>query len=293
LLKVFLDGDTSKTVFSKPFMVLDPKVSVAAQVVQPFTPQLFNTHQRVRFTANVKQINSFSAPQQIKAVILQNNRWDVAQKDIMPTFLRGNILEYNQEQIGVFPGGKEWRWLDLRSFRLQSDRVESGEYGPDKRTFFLKKDADKTGDRYVYFPDYNGAFEITTYESVNPLWQGDYATIHFRLGKRDGAPFSGEDIYLFGGFTEYQINDSWKMNYDAESGEYKLPVLMKQGYYNYSYVAVSQNDKNIRRIMEGDYWETENSYTVLLYYKSFTDRNDQLIGMSTINSRTDKPGFSF
>jgi hypothetical protein len=30
-----------------------------------------------------------------------------------------------------------------------------------------------------------------------------------------------------------------------------------------------------------------------LYYKSFTDRNDQLIGMSTINSRTDKPGFSF
>jgi hypothetical protein len=293
LLKVFLDGDTSKTVFSKPFMVLDPKVSVAAQVVQPFTPQLFNTHQRVRFTANVKQINSFSAPQQIKAVILQNNRWDVAQKDIMPTFLRGNILEYNQEQIGVFPGGKEWRWLDLRSFRLQSDRVESGEYGPDKRTFFLKKDADKTGDRYVYFPDYNGAFQITTYESVNPLWQGDYATIHFRLGKRDGAPFSGEDIYLIGGFTEYELNDSWKMKFDTASGEYKLPVLMKQGYYNYSYVAVSQKDKNLRRIMEGDYWETENSYTILLYYKSFTDRNDQLIGMSTINSRTDKPGFSF
>ncbi|MEY4702283.1 MAG: hypothetical protein RIR96_180 [Bacteroidota bacterium] len=293
LLKVFLDGDTSKTVFTKPFMVLDPKVAVSAQVLQPFTPQLFNTHQRIKFTANVKELNSFSAPQQIKAVILQNNRWDIAQKDISPTFLRGNILEYNQEQIGVFPGGKEWRWLDLRSFRLQSDRVESGTYGPEKREFVLKKDIDKSGDRYVYFPDYNGAYNITTCESINPLWQGDYATIQFRLGKTDGNPYSREDVYLIGGFTGYMLNDKWKMNYDPESGEYRLNALMKQGYYNYAYVALGQTQDKLRRPLEGDYWETENSYTILLYYKSFTDRNDQLIGMSTINSRTDKPGFSF
>jgi hypothetical protein len=274
-------------------MVLDPKVAVSAQVLQPFTPQLFNTHQRIKFTANVKELNSFSAPQQIKAVILQNNRWDIAQKDISPTFLRGNILEYNQEQIGVFPGGKEWRWLDLRSFRLQSDRVESGTYGPEKREFVLKKDIDKSGDRYVYFPDYNGAYNITTCESINPLWQGDYATIQFRLGKTDGNPYSREDVYLIGGFTGYMLNDKWKMNYDPESGEYRLNALMKQGYYNYAYVALGQTQDKLRRPLEGDYWETENSYTILLYYKSFTDRNDQLIGMSTINSRTDKPGFSF
>ena len=31
----------------------------------------------------------------------------------------------------------------------------------------------------------------------------------------------------------------------------------------------------------------------LVYYKSFTDRSDQLIGVATFDSRTDKPGLSF
>jgi hypothetical protein len=293
LLKVFLDGDTSKTVFTRPFLVLDPKVAVSANVVQPFTPQWFNTHQRIRFTANVKSINSFSAPQQIKAVIIQNNRWDNAQKNITPTFLRGNILEYNQEQTGVFPAGREWRWLDLRSFRLLSDRIENGVYNPQQQSMLLKTDVDRSSERYVYFPDYNGSFNISTYESINPLWQGDYATIRFRFAKPDGNPYTGEDIYVAGGFTDFILSPKWKMQYNPVSGYYELETLMKQGYYNYSFWAQSTTDPKQIRVLEGNYWETENSYTILLYYKSFTDRNDQLIGMSTINSRSDKPGFSF
>ena len=46
-------------------------------------------------------------------------------------------------------------------------------------------------------------------------------------------------------------------------------------------------------MLEGDYWETENSYTILMYYKAFNDRADQLIGVAQIDSRTDRPGFSF
>jgi hypothetical protein len=110
LLKVFLDGDTSKLVFTKRMYVLEQKAVIAAEVVQPFTPQYFNTHQKIKFSANIKDLNSFSAAQQMKAVILQNNRWDNAQKDIPPTFVRGNVLEYNSENIAIFEGGKEWRW---------------------------------------------------------------------------------------------------------------------------------------------------------------------------------------
>ena len=70
-------------------------------------------------------------------------------------------------------------------------------------------------------------------------------------------------------------------------------LFLKQGYYNYTYIAVDKNNPLQRRDLEGDYWETENSYTILMYYKSFTDRADQLIGIGKINSRTDKPGISF
>ena len=293
LLKVFLDGDTSKLVFTKQMLVLDPKASVSAAVVQPFTPQFFNTHQKIKFTANIQGINTFSAAQQVKVVVLQNNRWDIAQRDIAPTFVRGNVLDFSAENIAVFPAGKEWRWLDLRSFRLQSDRVDSAHYNKSSTEIFLKTDVDRTGQRYVYFPDYNGSYNISTYESINPFWQGDYATVHFNFAQPDGNPYPNRDIYLAGYFTGYDLSDKWKMQFNETTRKYECTAFPKQGYYNYTYIARDQGEPFKETELEGNYWETENSYTILVYYKSFTDRSDQLIGVSSIDSRTDKPGFSF
>ncbi len=293
LLKVFLDGDTSKTVFTKQMLVLEPKAMIDASVVQPFTPQYFFTHQRLKFNANIKDINSFSVAQQVKVVILQNNRWDNAQRDIVPTFVRGNLLEYNTENTGMFAGGKEWRWLDLRSFRLLSDRVERGVYNQGQQELNLKTDHNREGERYVYFSDYNGMYNIASYESINPLWQSDYATIHFSFANKDAKAFENKDLYLIGQFTGFELNQQWKMKYSEETGKYQCDAYLKQGFYNYAYVTVDRNNPHQIESLEGNYWETENSYTILIYYKSFTDRNDRLIGMSSINSRRDKPGFSF
>ncbi|MEO7263914.1 MAG: DUF5103 domain-containing protein [Ferruginibacter sp.] len=293
LLKVFLDADTSKLVFTKQMMVVDLKSNITATVIQPFTAQLFNTHQRLRFSASINGLNSFSAAQQVKAVILQNNRWDIAQRDIVPTFVRGNTLEYNTENVAVFPAGKEWRWLDLRSFRLQSDRIDSGSYKKSSTELFVKPDVDRSSQRYVYFPDYDGMYNIITYESINPQWQGDYASVYFTYIPPDGKAYSGEDLYLAGGFTGYSLSDKWKMKYNDEKAVYETSAFLKQGYYNYTYLLANDNKELQPRSLEGSYWETENSYTILLYYKSFTDRTDQLIGISQVNSRNDRPGFSF
>lgn len=292
ILKVYLNGDTSKLVFTKRLLVVEKAAGISAQVIQPFTPDLFKTHQKVKFNANLIDVNSFSAAQQVKAVILQNNRWDQAQKNIAPTFVRGASLEFNSENTGIFPGGKEWRWLDLRSLRLLSDRVRDGEFLKDSTILFLKTDIDRRPERYVYFPDYNGMYQITTYETINPLWQGDYALVNFSLAMPNGA-LPNEDIYLTGAFTGYDKSEKWKMKFNEETNLYETTAFLKQGYYNYSYTAVSKSDIKKETSLEGNYWETENSYTILLYYKAFTDRNDRLIGISQINSRTDKPGFSF
>ena len=293
LLKVFLDGDTSKAVFTKRMYVLDPKAGIAAEVVQPFTPQLFNTHQRLKFAVTLKGINAFSAAQQVKAVVMQNNRWNTTQRDISPTYTRGNTLEYNSENIAVFEGGKEWRWLDLRSFRLQSDRVETAKYSNDRTDIFLKPDADRRAQRYVYFPDYNGMYNISTTESINPSWQGDYASVYFTYIPPNGVPYPSVDLYLSAAFTGYAKTDQWKMKYNADKGMYEITAFLKQGYYNYEYLLKEQGGERKETRMEGNYWETENNYTVFLYYKSFTDRSEQLIGISQINSRRDRPGFSF
>lgn len=194
----------------------------------------------------------------------------------------------------MFAGGKEWRWLDLRSFRLQSDRVENAIYNKNSTEIFLKPDVDRRAQRYVYFPDYDGMYQISTYETINPYWQGDYATVHFYFATADGKPYDENSLYLNGAFTNYDTQSgTWKMKWNEQKLMYECTAFLKQGYYNYEYVLKNEANPEKTQTMEGNYWETENMYAILIYYKSFTDRADQLIGIGQLNSRKDRPGFSF
>ena len=293
LVKVFINGDTSELAFTKRLLVVETKSSVSAAVTQLLGTENFRAFQKVRFTVATEDLNAFSPAQQVKVVVLQNNRWDLAQRDIAPTFVRGNVLDYSNENIAQFPGGKEWRWIDLRSFKLQSDRVDHADYGKTYTNMYVMKDVDRNPQKYVYYPDYDGMYNIITYESLNPFWQGDYATVKFSFAPPEGKPFDGKNIYLAGGFTNYEIADKYKMRFNESSGLYEVSVFMKQGYYSYTYLLADENGVDKTNPLEGNYWETENNYTILVYYKSFTDRNDRLIGIARINSLNNRPAFSF
>lgn len=292
ILKVYEDGDTSLLAFTKRLLVADQKTSINAAVVQLLGAQNFREYQKLRFSVTTAGLNAFSAAQQIKAVVIQNNRWEFAQRDIAPTFVRGNVLDYSSESIAQFPGGKEWRWLDLRSFRLQSDRIDHADYGKNFTNLYVKSEGDRSAQRYVYYPDYNGMFNILTYESINPFWQGDYANVTFSFAPPDGKPFE-KNLYVSGQFTGYELSDKYKMKFNESKGLYEVSVFMKQGYYSYTYTLADASGADNTNPLEGNYWETENNYTILIYYKSFTDRTDQLIGVTNINSRRDRPGLSF
>jgi hypothetical protein len=293
ILKVYLNGDTSQLVFTKRLMVVENKAAILARITQPYAPDLFQTHQRVQFTVAIKGLDAFNAGQQIKVVILQNYRWDNALKNMAPTFIRGTSLEYNSESIGVFPGGKEWRWLDLTDFHLQSDRVLTADYNKKSTEVFLKPDGPREGQRYVYYRDYNGMYISSAIRGLNPLWESDYANIHFSFVPPNGVAYAHRDIYLFGQLTNYNYADSLKMNFNPDKGVYETHLFMKQGYYDYTYIGIDKNNPANRGELDGNYYETENLYTILVYYKSFIGRSDELIGVATFDSRTDKPGLSF
>ena len=291
LVKVFLDGDTSKLVFTRSLLVLDNKASIAARVVQPFTGDTYNTHQHIKFTVNLQGLNASNASQQIKVAIIQNGRWDNLQGNVLPTFVRNNNLEYSNENNFVFPGGKEWRWLDLRSFRLLSERIDSA--NRNRTDLYVKPDVDRAGQRYVYYADLNGRYLVTTNESIDPYLQGDYTTAHFKFIPPNQTAYADKDLYLIGQLTDYQLNEKTKMNFNVEKGRYEGSLNLKQGYYSYGYALADKNNATQNIDLDGNYWETENNYTILVYYKSFTDQSDQLIGVSTISTRSDKPGFVF
>jgi hypothetical protein len=287
MLKVFLDGDTSKLAFTRRILVYDKQAEVGISVTQPFNAELFRTHQKVQFQVNKGQLNVVNPIQQIKAVVLQNHRWDNAKMNLAPTFIRNNMLEFNNEKDLVFPAGKEYRWADLRSFRLQTERVDRAEYTPGNIQIYLKPDGERTQARYLKFIDYNGFFYIESTEVSNPWWQSDYATVHFTFMPRNNQPFADRKVFVVGEMNHYNLDDSSAMTYNAEKGAYEKTLRLKQGYYSYIYVTKDpQNPASpaMTEQTEGDYWETENDYTVLIYYRSLSGRHDELIGVSSINS---------
>jgi len=291
LLKVFLNDDTSRLVFTKRFLVVENKTSVSAQVLQPFNSQFFKTHQRLQVAVSNTnaQINTFS-PQDLKVVIVQNNIWSASLLIDRPTIFRGNYYEYSNEESTTFPAGKEWRWLDLRSLRLISDRMQRIIDTAKRTEVIVKPDGERRQQVYVYFHDLNGIYTVENNDGDNPYWQSDYANVHFSFFPPGNRPYEGKSIYLFGELTNYSADESSRMIFNEERGAYEKALLLKQGYYNYSYVTMmdkKQSDNNNTMSFEnteGNYWGTENNYMVLVYYRSFGARVDELIGFARLNS---------
>lgn len=288
LLKVFLNNDTSKLIFTKRMMIVEPKATVAAQIQQPFNSSVYMSHQKLFVTVKTQPTVNISTPQDIKLVLLQNNSWPTSKLILRPNIYRGNYFEYNDEAQTSFPAGKEWRYINLLSLRLMSDRMQRIENNPRRTDIYVKPDADRTGSTYLYYRDLNGSFTIENNESLNPYWQSDYALVHFSYFPPGNQPYEGRNIHLFGELTQFEVNDSTKMEFNADRGAYEKSLLLKQGFYNYNYVTLSDKNKNdnvpVFDNTEGNYWGTENNYTVLVYYRSFGARADELIGVAQLNS---------
>jgi len=291
LLKVFLNDDTSRLVFTKRMLVVNKKAAVSGQVLQPFNGNLFQTHQRVQAGVSTagNQINPLS-PQDLKIVMLQNYAWTGATLLDRPTLFRGNYYEYSDEAFTTFAAGKEWRWADLRSFRLRSDRVLKivDSDTSDRTDIYINPDIDRRQQLYIYYRDINGLFTSENQDYGNPYWQAEYAWVHFTYVPPGNRALEGKNIYLYGELTGYQPDEQARLQFNAEKGVYEKSLYLKQGYYNYAYVSLpARNTTGVQAVLEnteGNYWGTENAYTILVYYRPFGARADELIGYSQISS---------
>ena len=286
LLKVFINGDTSKLAFAKRFVVVENKSVIGAQLLQPYNSQYTNTHQKLQMGVTPDRRISLLSPQDLKVVVLQNKNWQTSLWLNKPTLYRGNYCEYNDEAMTSMPAGKEWRWIDLRSLRLMSDRMQHIDNKGDTTHVFVKPESTRTGQVYIYYRDLNGSYTMETLENVNPLWQGDYGYVHFTYFPPNNRPFEGQDVYLFGELTNYAQDTSARMQFNAERGAYEKTLFLKQGYYNYTYMTQPQNRRAVPDFSttEGNNYATENQYVILVYYRPFGGRADELIGFSMVSS---------
>ncbi len=110
-----------------------------------------------------------------------------------------------------------------------------------------------------------------------PQTSADYTEVEFSL--RSEAVFPN-NIYVYGGFNNYQLLDDNKLIYDPKSQTYKVSMRLKQGFYNYKYLSTAMQSNPI----SGDFYQTENQYQILVYFQTYGNRYYEIIGFGEADS---------
>ncbi len=270
-------------VLTRRFLAVEPLVRIDVDMTRPAAMQKFKTHQELDFKVSFERLEVKEPKTEIKATILQNGRWDNAIKDIPPYFLYDGEVVFDYQDKISFPAGKEYRYIDLRSFEFRAEGVAAIEEYEDVYEVTLHPDPVRKYQPYSFVRDINGNFTIENlHRNIDEL-ESDYAMTLFSLKK--SVPYQDAEVYLFGKVTDWRIQEPYKMTYNEELGGYLLDILLKQGFYNYSFAVVKDKSSTIDLShTEGDWFETENDYTILIYYRTFGDRYDRLVGAYTFNS---------
>jgi hypothetical protein len=278
------DDPDRQPVLVRRFMVVEQSWRISAQFTRPSIASKFNTHHEIDFTVRHPGTRVPNPQSDVKAFVLQNGRWDNAIGPVKPYIARDEEVVYDYQDKIVFPAGKEWRLFDMRTYDYRGERVaQIAEYN-DGYVVTVKPDESRAGHSYIYQGDINGRYSIDNLNANQSLMQCDYADVVFTFQQKQ--PFENDDLYLFGEITDWQLKPEYRLQWNAEAGVYATQALLKQGYYNYGYLLVDRATGAVdEEGVEGNWYETGNQYTVLVYFRPFGARFDRLMAVTSVDSR--------
>ena len=286
LLKVYEDDGDRTPVLTRRFIVFEPILLPAIEFQIPVGYK-FNSCQEIDFKLEAKNFRISNPTNELRATVLQNGRWETAKSNVAPSFVVGDQIVFDYQDSLIWTAGKEWRYVDIRSSRFRSERINTIINGEKTWEYLMRPDLDRSREPYLIYPDLNGGFFIETQDlrnqAINSRIQADYANLFMTLKLKE--PIEDADVYFYGQLTDWKIDERFKLDYDDARGEYAGEVQLKQGFYNYSYVVVPRKtQKPDYSILEGDWYEAENEYHVVIYYRPFGARYDRVIGYQKAQS---------
>lgn len=260
------------------FTVVNPKVTISATASTDTEIDRNDSHQQLTVRLNFNQLNVREPRKELSIVVLQNRRYDNAVIRPNATAVAPSALLWEHSRELIFPAGNEYRKFELLSTRR-------GNFGVDNIRWFdpyyhATLFVDEPRRNYLYDEDQDGLSVIRTTDGADSDTEADYVFVHFALNtpRRDDG-----DYYLNGNWTDDRLDAQWRMTYDEASGCYTAAPFLKLGYYSYQYLFVphEQPGTGFTAPSEGDYYQTENEYTIIAYYRAQGARYEEPVGTLT------------
>ena len=280
VLKI-LNND-KEVVFSRKFILFEDLVSVPMQIKRSRNISNIDYKQNLDFAIKSQNILFQSPLQNVKVLLLQNGQLSTGITNIKPQYTIGNDLIYKYNEETQFWGGNEFWYFENKDVRAATNNVGFVDSG-DLYNAHLYLNNARGNLNYTYYPDINGNFVVKNINAENNEVEADYVWVFFRYSAP--AYFGNNGIYITGMFNNYAITPEYKMDYNKELGLFEKAVLIKQGFTNYQYVIADSGGKiDSEHALDGNFYQTENNYFALVYYRENSQRYDRVIGKGVASS---------
>ncbi|MDD3161342.1 MAG: DUF5103 domain-containing protein [Bacteroidales bacterium] len=281
----FYDHDTDEELVTACFSIAENQVSISGSVEFDTDAGFRKEYQQVAFAIHYPKYNINNPQAEVKVFVQQNRRADTEVSGFQPTFLQSNKLVYQHKKELIFEGCNEYRRFEMVTTHNTDMGVEKMEYvAPYYHIELQQPLTNRLQAGYVYNQDLNGRSFIRYDKADNNDVEADYFVAHFRLPMQQVA---GGEMYVSGEFTNNRLSEFNKMAYNELLQQYEAVIPMKQGVYDYQYLFVPNDaTRGTTKYTEGNYYETENEYLIMVYHRPLGGRYDKLIGYSILQSNT-------
>ncbi|NLN31980.1 MAG: DUF5103 domain-containing protein [Flavobacteriaceae bacterium] len=284
VIKVYT-RDENNPVFTRRFALYDErKVTVGMQTERGIGTGDLN--QRLNVVVSSSQVNLTETPDGATLFIMKNGNWEDNLTIEKPSFIRNSQLTY-RDQNYLFEGNSEYLWFDTKNIDVAAMSTERIFRQDSLYHTILRPDFQKWNMSYFDESDVNGAFYVRNVQLANQSLsnsEADYTWVHFALDEFDDAGGTKE-LYVVGAFNNWQLTPQHRLSL-SEQNYWEVAVLLKQGYYNYQYAVYDRNTNTVSySAINGSFWQTENIYQGLFYYRPWGVRYDVLMGYGEVNTR--------
>ncbi|ELY2016512.1 DUF5103 domain-containing protein [Flavobacterium psychrophilum] len=281
LVSIF--SSNKEIIFTKKIIIYEELVDVPMQVKRARNVTDNKYKHNLEFSIKSNSILFQNPVQNVKIILLQNGKWDNAIVNIKPQYTIGNDLIFKYDKETQFFAGNEYLYFDNKEIRVATNTIAKVNSNTGLYNSHLYTDSARKYKSYSYYPDINGNFKIRNLTAQNNDIEADYSWIYFTLFAIN-APAS-TNIYITGMFNNNTISPENKMDYNTNKGVFEKAILIKQGFTNYNYTILdSQNNISDKDPIDGNFYETENQYTAIVYYRQNGELYDRVIGKGNANS---------
>lgn len=258
------------------FMVVEPLMKVGLSMTTNTDYDINKRHQQIAMDLKYGNLTVTSPETQIKTVVMQNGRWDNAVVNAKPQYVMSDGLRWDHCRDFIFNGGNEYRKFEILDPGHPTLGIETISWDGENYNAMIWTDEPRQS--YVYDEDANGAFYIRNSDNFENDYSSDYILTHFRLK----SPHLEGKVYLNASWTYDRFEPKYEMQYDDLAQLYTTTLPLKQGYYSYQYLWLRNDGTTAPVPSEGNFYQTENQYQALVYYRPIGGRTDRLVGFGQI-----------